>query len=176
MGRKFFFIVIALIPVGCGGNSPPVVDRNKTSIDSNRMEPRVAALLREWRKEARGEHLVIDLEAPALRIGESESSVALPDEYEWKAYHVKPEGRFDLPESFRLKLRAEIGQENVCKEFFALQGKLTPEEGLYFVIWPEDGLSSGTGVATWRGYTFQSRRRRPDSINESMLVTSAAGS
>jgi len=103
-----------------------------------------------------------------------QESVELPAKYDWKLYHITPNGAEELTGIIRLKNRTNMQNHyNIYKEAFVLQARISGDFGVNFIFEASRGLGSGTGILRLDGYPFNDKfyEQAERTVNESALVS-----
>jgi len=104
----------------------------------------------------------------------AQESVELPAKYDWKLYHITPNGAEELTGIIRLKNRHNRQNHyNIYKEAFVLQARISGDFGVNFIFEASRGLGSGTGILRLDGYPFNDKfyEQAERTVNESALVS-----
>ncbi|MDT8301985.1 MAG: hypothetical protein RQ760_10920 [Sedimentisphaerales bacterium] len=124
-------------------------------------------------------YLVFDTELKRIyfekdRAAFVQESVELPDKYDWKLYHITPNGVEELTDIVRLKNRRNRQNHyNIYKEAVVLQARISGDFGVNFIFEACRALGSGTGILRLDDYPFNDKfyEETEKTVNESILVS-----
>jgi hypothetical protein len=100
--------------------------------------------------------------------------VELPAHYDWKLYHITPNGTKELTGVIRLKNRTDRQNHyNIYKEAFVFQTRISGDFGVSFIIEASRALGSQTGILRLDGYPFNRAfyEETERTVNKSALVS-----